>query len=260
MPAYLYENIRKIPANLTCGDLMDMRKDLNEVVNCYKNISLEDKQAIGGAIFAKFEYKILKATNAHLGVMDAHIKDITNNLEQTKKEADKHLTDTTNNLWSSSPQIPTITHDVNEFGHTPKRNSIHKTKHILSPRAADEVRALRNISRKFNLFVKNTASTFRKPVNIHLTDDAMYENKYMIDISFGVSGNDIFIKFYNFSYLSPNCFYRFRFNPEDKKINSKDFWTRYSRRVTKNIAKAIRAIDNNPNNWYYIEVKRGDLD
>lgn len=255
MENYLFKNIRKIPTNLTCGDLIDLRQYLIDTVNCYDNISLQNKQAIGGLIFTKFEYKIFKAVNSYLETMDSHSDDIANN-----PESDKHLTDTTNNPWSSSPQIPTITHDVNEFGHTPKRNSVHKTKHILSPRAADEVRALRNISRKFNLFVKNTASTFRKPVNIHLTDDAMYENKYMIDISFGVSGNDIFIKFYNFSYLSPNCFYRFRFNPEDKEINSRDFWTRYSRRVTKNIAKAIRAIDNNSNNWYYMEVKRGDLD
>lgn len=257
MPNYLYENIRKIPANLTCGDLMDMRNSLNDIVKCYKNISVEDKQGIGGAIFANFEHKILRAVNSYLGTIDARPNDIINN-----PETDKHLTDTTNNLWSSSPQIPTITHNVNEFGHTPKSNSVHKIKHILSPRAADEVRALRNISRKFNLFVKNTASPIRKPVNIHLTDDAMYENKYMIDISFGVGvdENYIFIKFYNFSYLSPNCFYHFRFNPVDKEISSRDFWTRYSRRVTKNIAKAIRAIDNNPNNWYYMEVKRGALD
>lgn len=255
MPAYLYENIRKIPANLTCGDLIDMRNYLNDMVNCCRKVSVEQKQVIGGAIFANFERKILRAVNSYLGEIEARPDDIINN-----PEADKHLTNTTNNLWSSSPQIPTITHNVNEFGHTPKRNSIHKTKHILSPRAADEVRALRNISRKFNLFVKNTASPIRKPVNIHLTDDAMYENKYMIDISFGVSGNDIFIKFYNFSYLSPNRFYRFHFNPVDKEINSRAFWTRYSRRVTKNIAKAIRTIDNNPNNWYYMEVKRGALD
>ena len=255
MPAYLYENIRKIPANLTCGDLMDMRNYLNDMVNCCRNISIEQKQAIGGAIFANFERKILRAVNSYLETMDSHSDNIANN-----PESDKYLTDTTNNPWSTSPQIPTITHNVNKFGHTPKRNSVHKTRHILSPKAADEVRALRNISRKFNLFVKNTASPIRKPVNIHLTDDAAHENKYMIDISFGVGGNDIFIKFYNFSYLSPNCFYRFRFNPVDKEINSREFWTLYSRRVTKNIAKAIRAIDNNPNNWYCMEVKRGALD
>ena len=255
MENYLFKNIRKIPTNLTCGDLIDLRQYLIEAVNCYDNISLQDKQAIGGQIFAKFEYKIFKAVNSYLETMGSHSDNITNNLE-----TDKHLTNTTSNPWYTSSQIPTITHNVNEFGHTPKRNSVHKTRHILSPKAADEVRALRNISRKFNLFVKNTASPIRKPVNIHLTDDAAHKNKYMIDISFGVGGNDIFIKFYNFSYLSPNCFYRFHFNPVDKEINSRDFWTHYSRRVTKNIAKAIRTIDNNPNNWYYMEVKRGDLD
>lgn len=255
MPNYLYENIRKIPSNLTCGDLIDMRNYLNDMVNCCRNISVEQKQVIGGAIFANFERKILRAVNSYLGEIEARPDDIINN-----PKTDKHLIDTTNNPWSTSPQVPPITHNVNEFGHTPKRNSVHKTRHILSPKAADEVRALRNISRKFNLFVKNTASPIRKPVNIHLTDDAAHKNKYMIDISFGVGGNDIFIKFYNFSYLSPNCFYRFHFNPVDKEINSRDFWTHYSRRVTKNIAKAIRTIDNNPNNWYYMEVKRGDLD
>ena len=255
MENYLFKNIRKIPTNLTCGDLIDLREYLIDAINCYDNISLQNKQAIEGQIFTKFEYKIFKAVNSYLETMDSHSDDIANN-----PESDKHLTDTTNNPWSASPQIPTITHNVNEFGHTPKCNSVHKTKHILSTKAADEVRALRNISRKFNLFVKNTASPIGKPVNIHLTDDAVHENKYMINISFGVSGNDIFIKFYNFSCLPPNYFYRFHFKPVDKEINSRDFWTHYSRRVTKNIAKAIRAIDNNPNNWDYMEVKRGALD
>ena len=255
MPAYLYENIRKIPANLTCGDLMDMRNYLNNIVNCYRDISTEQKQVIGGAIFADFERRILRAINSYLGEIEARPDDIINN-----PKTNKHLTDTTNNPWSTSPQIPTITHNVNEFGHTPKRNSVHRSRHILFSKAAEEVRALRNISRKFNLFVKNTANPIRKPVNIHLTDDAVHKNKYMIDISFGVSGNDIFINFYNFSCLSPNYFYRFHFNPVDKEINSRDFWTRYSRRVTKNIAKAIRVIDNNPNNWMYMECEKGDLD
>lgn len=130
MPNYLYENIRKIPANLTCGDLMDMRNYLNDMVNCCRNISIEQKQVIGGAIFANFERKILKAVNSHLGEIEARPDDIINN-----PKTDKHLTDTTNNPWSSSPQIPTITHNVNEFGHTPKRNSVHKTKHILTDTA-----------------------------------------------------------------------------------------------------------------------------
>ena len=57
MENYLFKNIRKIPTNLTCGDLIDLRQYLIEAVNCYDNISLQDKQAIGGQIFAKFEYK-----------------------------------------------------------------------------------------------------------------------------------------------------------------------------------------------------------
>lgn len=243
MTIYLYRNIRKIPANLTCGDLMDLRRNLNETVNCCEGISNEQKQNIQRLIFVKIESKILNAIDAHLAPKN-----------------DPHLENTTSNLWSTSPQIPTINHNNNEFGHTPKRNSVHKTKHILNTKAAEEVRALRNISRKFNLFVKNAANPIKKPVNVHLTDDVAHENKYIIDISFGTGGNNIFIKFYNFSCLSPNRFYRFPINPVDKGINSRDFWTLYSRRVTKNIAKAIRAIENNPNNWDYTEVDRGALD
>ena len=101
MPAYLYENIRKIPANLTCGDLMDMRNYLNNIVNCYRDISTEQKQVIGGAIFADFERRILRAVNSYLGEIEARPDDIINN-----PKTDKHLTDTTNNPWSTSPQIP----------------------------------------------------------------------------------------------------------------------------------------------------------
>lgn len=230
-----YENIHEIPANLTCGDLMDLRSDLISVINRYAGISDEKREGIQGLIFTKIERKILDAIDGHLKMKNSH-----------------HLENTTNNPWSTSPQIPTITHNVNEFGHTPKRNSAHK-KHILSPKAAEEVRALRNISRKFNLFVKNTASPIRKPINTRLTDD-VHKNKYMIEISFDKDGNDIFIDFYSFSCLSPKYFCRFHFNPADKEINSRDFWTLYSRRVTKNIARAIRAIDNNPNNWLDMRV------
>lgn len=257
MPAYLYENIRKIPANLTCGDLMDMRRDLIDAVNCYKNISLEDKQAIGGVIFAKFEYKVLKATNSHLGVMDANIKDITNNLEQAKKEADKHLTNTTNNLWSSSPQIPTITHNVNEFGHTPKRNSVHKTKHILTDAAKKDIKSLANLSRMFCDWAKN-ASLDRSPTNFCLE---YYGVK--MEVSFAVNDATVYLRFEGLNTANKffNKFYAFRCNPSVKhKSFSREFWHTYRRRMTKTIAKAIRAIDNNPNNWSYMEVKRGDLD
>lgn len=247
MPAYLYENIRKIPANLTCGDLMDMRRDLNEVVSCYKNISLEDKQAIGGAIFAKFEYKILKAINTHLGTIDVRLKDI----------ADKHLTDTTNSPWSSSPQIPTITHDVNEFGHTPKRNSVHKTKHILTDAAKKDIKSLANLSRMFCDWAKN-ASLDRSPTNFCLE---YYGVK--MEVSFAVNDATVYLRFTGLNSLNKfyNKFYSFRCNPSVKhKSFSREFWHTYRRRMTKTIAKAIRAIDNNPNNWSYMEVKRGDLD
>lgn len=247
MTNYLYENIRNIPANLTCGDLMDMRRDLNEVVSCYKNISLEDKQAIGGAIFAKFEYKILKAINTHLGTIDVRLKDI----------ADKHLTDTTDNLWSSSPQIPTITHDVNEFGHTPKRNSVHKTKHILTDAAKKDIKSLANLSRMFCDWAKN-ASLDRSPTNFCLE---YYGVK--MEVSFAVNDATVYLRFTGLNSVNKfyNKFYSFHCSPSVKhKSFSREFWHTYRRRMTKTIAKAIRAIDNNPNNWYYMEVKRGALD
>ena len=248
MENYLFKNIRKIPTNLTCGDLIDLRQYLIDAVNCYDNISLQDKQAIGGQIFTKFEYKIFKAVNSYLETMGSHSDDITNNLE-----TNKHLTDTTNNPWSSSPQIPTITHNVNEFGHTPKRNSVHKTKHILTDAAKKDIKSLANLSRMFCDWAKN-ASLNRSPTNFCLE---YYGVK--MEVSFAVNDATVYLRFEGLNTI--NKFYSFRCNPSVKhKSVSRGFWYIYRRRMTKTIAKAIRAIDNNPNNWYYMEVKRGALD
>ena len=248
MENYLFKNIRKIPTNLTCGDLIDLRQYLIDAVNCYDNISLQDKQAIGGQIFTKFEYKIFKAVNSYLETMDSHSDDITNNLE-----TDKHLTNTTNNPWSSSPQIPTITHNVNEFGHTPKRNSVHKTKHILTDAAKKDIKSLANLSRMFCDWAKN-ASLNRSPTNFCLE---YYGVK--MEVSFAVNDATVYLRFEGLNTV--NKFYSFRCSPSVKhKSFSREFWHTYRRRMTKTIAKAIRAIDNNPNNWSYMEVKRGNLD
>lgn len=252
MPAYLYENIRKIPANLTCGDLMDMRNYLNDIVNCYRDISTEQKQGIGGAIFADFERRILRAVNSYLGEIEARPDDIINN-----PKTDKHLIDTTNNPWSTSPQIPPITHNVNEFGHTPKRNSVHKTKHILTDAAKKDIKSLANLSRMFCDWAKN-ASLDRSPTNFCLE---YYGVK--MEVSFAVNDATVYLRFTGLNSVNKfyNKFYSFRCNPSVKhKSFSREFWHTYRRRMTKTIAKAIRAIDNNPNNWSYMEVKRGDLD
>lgn len=252
MENYLFKNIRKIPANLTCGDLIDLRQYLIDAVNCYDNISLQNKQAIGGQIFTKFEYKIFKAVNSYLETMDSHSDDIANH-----PESDKHLTDTTNNPWSSSPQIPTITHNVNEFGHTPKRNSVHKTKHILTDTAKKDIKSLANLSRMFCDWAKN-ASLDRSPTNFCLE---YYGVK--MEVSFAVNDATVYLRFTGLNSVNKfyNKFYSFHCSPSVKhKSFSREFWHTYRRRMTKTIAKAIRAIDNNPNNWYYMEVKRGDLD
>lgn len=252
MPAYLYENIRKIPANLTCGDLMDMRNYLNNIVNCYRDISTEQKQVIGGAIFADFERRILRAVNSYLGEIEARPDDIINN-----PKTDKHLTDTTNNPWSASPQIPPITHNVNEFGHTPKRNSVHKTKHILTDAAKKDIKSLANLSRMFCDWAKN-ASLDRSPTNFCLE---YYGVK--MEVSFAVNDATVYLRFTGLNSVNKfyNKFYSFHCSPSVKhKSFSREFWHTYRRRMTKTIAKAIRAIDNNPNNWMYMEVKRGDLD
>ena len=252
MENYLFKNIRKIPTNLTCGDLIDLRQYLIDAVNCYDNISLQDKQAIGGQIFTKFEYKIFKAVNSYLETMGSHSDDITNNLE-----TDKHLTNTTSNPWSSSPQIPTITHNVNEFGHTPKRNSVHKTKHILTDAAKKDIKSLANLSRMFCDWAKN-ASLNRSPTNFCLE---YYGVK--MEVSFAVNDATVYLRFEGLNTVNKfyNKFYSFRCNPSVKhKSFSREFWHTYRRRMTKTIAKAIRAIDNNPNNWSYMEVKRGNLD
>ena len=248
MENYLFKNIRKIPTNLTCGDLIDLRQYLIDAVNCYDNISLQDKQAIGGQIFTKFEYKIFKAVNSYLETMGSHSDDITNNLE-----TDKHLTNTTSNPWSTSPQIPTITHNVNEFGHTPKRNSTPKLRHILTDAAKKDIKSLANLSRMFCDWAKN-ASLDRSPTNFCLE---YYGVK--MEVSFAVNDATVYLRFEGLNTV--NKFYSFRCNPSVKhKSVSRGFWYIYRRRMTKTIAKAIRAIDNNPNNWSYMEVKRGDLD
>ena len=252
MENYLFKNIRKIPANLTCGDLIDLRTYLIDIVNCYDNISLQDKQAIGGQIFTKFEYKIFKAVNSYLETMGSHSDDITNNLE-----TDKHLTNTTSNPWSTSPQIPTITHNVNEFGHTPKRNSTPKLRHILTDAAKKDIKSLANLSRMFCDWAKN-ASLDRSPTNFCLE---YYGVK--MEVSFAVNDATVYLRFEGLNTVNKfyNKFYSFRCNPSVKhKSFSREFWHTYRRRMTKTIAKAIRAIDNNPNNWSYMEVKRGNLD
>lgn len=248
MENYLFKNIRKIPTNLTCGDLIDLRQYLIDAVNCYDNISLQDKQAIGGQIFTKFEYKIFKAVNSYLETMDSHSDDIAN-----KTENNKHLTDTTNNPWSTSPQIPTITHNVNEFGHTPKRNSTPKLRHILTDAAKKDIKSLANLSRMFCDWAKN-ASLDRSPTNFCLE---YYGVK--MEVSFAVNDATVYLRFEGLNTV--NKFYSFRCSPSVKHRSfSREFWHTYRRRMTKTIAKAIRAIDNNPNNWSYMEVKRGDLD
>ena len=248
MENYLFKNIRKIPTNLTCGDLIDLRQYLIDAVNCYDNISLQDKQAIGGQIFTKFEYKIFKAVNSYLETMGSHSDDITNNLE-----TDKHLTNTTSNPWSTSPQIPTITHNVNEFGHTPKRNSTPKLRHILTDAAKKDIKSLANLSRMFCDWAKN-ASLNRSPTNFCLE---YYGVK--MEVSFAVNDAAVYLRFEGLNTI--NKFYSFRCSPSVKhKSFSREFWSTYRRRMTKTIAKAIRAIDNNPNNWSYMEVKRGALD
>ena len=252
MENYLFKNIRKIPTNLTCGDLIDLRQYLIDTVNCYDNISLQDKQAIGGQIFTKFEYKIFKAVNSYLETMGSHSDDITNNLE-----TDKHLTNTTSNPWSTSPQIPTITHNVNEFGHTPKRNSTPKLRHILTDAAKKDIKSLANLSRMFCDWAKN-ASLDRSPTNFCLE---YYGVK--MEVSFAVNDATVYLRFEGLNTVNKfyNKFYSFRCNPSVKhKSFSREFWHTYRRRMTKTIAKAIRAIDNNPNNWSYMEVKRGNLD
>ena len=248
MENYLFKNIRKIPANLTCGDLIDLRQYLIDAVNCYDNISLQDRQAIGEQIFTKFEYKIFKAVNSYLETMGSHSDDITNNLE-----TDKHLTNTTSNPWSTSPQIPTITHNVNEFGHTPKRNSTPKLRHILTDAAKKDIKSLANLSRMFCDWAKN-ASLNRSPTNFCLE---YYGVK--MEVSFAVNDAAVYLRFEGLNTI--NKFYSFRCSPSVKhKSFSREFWSTYRRRMTKTIAKVMRDIDNNPNNWYYMEVKRGDLD
>ena len=203
MENYLFKNIRKIPTNPTCGDLIDLRQYLIDAV---------------------------KAVNSYLETMD-----------------------TTRNPWSTSPQIPTIIHNVNEFGHTPKRNSTPKLRHILTDAAKKDIKSLANLSRMFCDWAKN-ASLDRSPTNFCLE---YYGVK--MEVSFAVNDAAVYLRFEGLNTI--NKFYSFRCSPSVKhKSFSREFWNTYRRRMTKTIAKVMRDIDNNPNNWSYMEIKRGALD
>lgn len=226
-----YKNIREIPANLTCGDLMDLCSNLNEVVDDYEGISEEKKQVIRELIFVKIERKILDAIDAHLGTKNNH-----------------HLENTANNPWSTSPQIPTITHNINEFGHTPKRNSApKKQKHRLYPTDTKDINNLRNLSRLFcewEHFKKYANDPFSNRIQFSFKSSKM---TLVVD----PKNAKVIMNFHGF-YNIKSC--SFPINRNDGK-GSKDFWRIYSRRVTKTIAKIIRKIENDENNWLPEEIK-----
>ena len=80
-----------------------------------------------------------------------------------------------------------------------------------------------------------------------------------MEVPFALNDAAVYLRFEGLNTI--NKFYSFRCSPSVKhKSFSREFWHTYRRRMTKTIAKAIRAIDNNPNNWSYMEVKRGNLD
>ena len=98
------------------------------------------------------------------------------------------------------------------------------------------------------------ASLNRSPTNFCLE---YYGVK--MEVSFAVNDAAVYLRFEGHNTV--NKFYSFRCNPSVKhKSFSREFWSTYRRRMTKTIAKVMRDIDNNPSNWYYMEVKRGDLD
>ena len=224
-----YENIRKIPLNLTCGDLIDMRDNLIESISCYEDISITERRGIQGLIFSEFEHKIFKAVDTRLG---------TGNL---------HLANTANNLWSPSPNIPTIIHNTNKFGHTPKRNSTpKKTKHPLSSAAKENIRALNNLSRVFCEWVKQGKNSHS------LHDVRFYHEGASMKLRPKQNEGRVYLDFYGPYGDSTTGDYSFPFNSVLYRTDFRStyyFWSTYSRRVTKTIAKIIRNIENNPDNW-----------
>ena len=226
-----YENIRKIPVNLTCGDLMDMRDNLIEAISCYRDISVTERRGIQGLIFSTFEYKIFKAVDTHLSTGNSHLKN------------------TTNNLWSSSPNIPTIIHNANEFGHTPKRNSTpKKTKHPLSSTAKENIRALNNLSRIFCEWVKQGKNS------LSLYDGHFYYEGASMKLRLNQNEGRVYLDFYGPYSVSTTGKYCVSMTekhsfPVNTVLYRTNFWSTYSRRVTKTIAKIIRDIENNPDNW-----------
>ena len=126
-------------------------------------------------------------------------------------------------------------------------------RHILTDAAKKDIKSLANLSRMFCDWAKN-ASLNRSPTNFCLE---YYGVK--MEVSFAVNDAAVYLRFEGLN--TANKFYSFRCSPSVKhKSFSREFWSTYRRRMTKTIAKVMRDIDNNPNNWYYMEVKKGALD
>lgn len=209
-----YENIRKIPTILTCGDLLDMQNSIAS--NLSRDFIYHECEKIMPCVKSVFDKTILEMVDKYLG-------------ENNKNN---------------------FSHDTNQFGHTPKpKTAPKKYKHILFDRPAKDIKTMKNLSRKFGEWVKYKAGD-RKGGACNIT---FYDGDATMELSFNCDFNRIYINFYGIQggmYDWVSC------NRKDKEYYvTSEFWRQYKRRITKTIARMIREIENNSNNWEYIEEK-----
>lgn len=257
-----YENIRKIPANLTCGDLLDMQNSIAS--NISRDFIYHECEKIMPCVSPVFNKTILEMVDKYLGENNKNnlsedvsdkIKEKINSFyakpEDFKINLYKGSPENFDIFFSSSPNIPTINHSTNQFGHTPKpKTSPKKYKHILFDRPAKDIKSMKNLSRKFGEWVKYKAGD-RKGGACNIT---FYEGDATMELSFNCDFNRIYINFYG---IKGGIMYDWiPCNREDKEYCcTRDFWRMYKRRITKTIARMIREIENNSNNWKDIEDK-----
>lgn len=257
----MYENIRKIPANLNCGNLLDMKNSIAS--NLSRDFLYHECEKIMPTVTLVFNKAILKAMDEYLGENNENnlSEDISDKVkeeinafyakpENFKINLYKGSPENSDAFFSSTPNIPTIKHDTNQFGHTPKpKTTPKKYKHILFDKPAKDIKTMKNLSRKFGEWVKYKAGD-RKGGACNIT---FYEGNATMELSFNYNFNRIYINFYGIG--KGTCDW-VPCNRKDKEYYcTKDFWRMYKRRITKTIAQMIREIENNSNNWEYIEDK-----
>lgn len=238
----MYENIRKIPANLNCGNLLDMKNSIAS--NLSRDFLYSECEKIMPAVTLVFNKAILKALDGYLG------ENNTNNLsDEFKEEINRYNTKSKDfsESFSKLPDTPIIERDTNQFGHKSKpKTSPKKVKHILHDLAAKDVNTLENLSREFCEWVEKMG---RGKVGV-VYNVFLHYGKSSLNLSFNNDHTAIYFYYHGLNLNIRNMTYGGHIPCHvDNFLTTQQFWRQYKRRVTKHIARIIRKIKNNPSNW-----------